>query len=199
MKRILKTLLLIIIGVIVAMTTRALLKRFAPGLYGTVWGGSTLHERKEVPPVEHDISTPSPPNQEPSKPKEEPQGKGEELYATGKLWSHREVIVVMSDGTVRSMEDNTEPGKPRVERIRKRFMDMEGKRYYWTPRKETAERPPRSGEILEPKPPVKTVLKEEAIPEMAQTMLEKVPPVEPENKTKKSLQTRKPPPMVRVQ
>lgn len=69
----------------------------------------------------------------------------------------------MSDGTVRSLDDNTEPDKPRLQRIRRHYMDYEGKRYYYKPKpdKEIPGKPQtREAEIFVATEDVKKELKE---------------------------------------
>lgn len=82
-------------------------------------------------------------------------------YPTGIVRKGMQVIIVMSDGTVRTEQDNIpasrkvpEAGKPIVQYVAKNYVILEGKRQYLKP-KTTA----RSAEIFDPKAVVKEVSK----------------------------------------
>lgn len=159
MKRIITLIGTVILAVTIAAVVRAALHRWAPALYSAVWGQTirTEHVAKSAlsapeqtkiqqPPVYPEQATKVPPSEHTEDP----------IYMTGKLWKRDgTVLVVMSDGTNRSIEDNTEPDNPRVQRIMRRFMDFQGKRYYLTPRKD----PPKEQQVakredLPPKEPI---------------------------------------------
>lgn len=169
----------VLLAMIVAMSFRFVIRRYFPRAHDAVWGQRYAPKEDKVTPV-----LVEPPKVPPGELQKQQTEKEEPLYMTGKLWTpDGKVIVVMSDGTVRSVEDNTEPDKPRVERIMRRFMDFQGRRYYLMPRPalQTANQsipatgtPPAKREILEEKEDVKKVLKEPEKEELAQKRI--VPP-----------------------
>lgn len=149
MKTALKTMGIIFVALVMGLGLRMGIKTIAPGLYASVWGVPVTQPfipppaQKETPvktaTVAQIIKTPE--NHEPPRPIGDAA-----VYATGRIWNKKHSWVIMSDGTNRSLDDNTEEGKPRLERIRRHFMDYEGKRYYYKPKTDPA--PPVVGTPL---------------------------------------------------
>jgi len=120
----------------VAVSLRLAVKKWAPNYYAIFWGQPQpiIHHAQQnptVPPAEQTQ------NQQPKPPPPPPrveEAPADAIYATGRIWNSKNSWVVMSDGTNRSLDDNTEDGEPRLQRVRRHFMDYDGKRYYYKPK-----------------------------------------------------------------
>lgn len=154
MKKFLKISLWVSGALLVAVSLRLALRQWWPSGYAAIWGAVPIYDNEEKNKNEKsalekfDEGT-APDNHSfgesggarllsPNKPTLE---KPDTLYATGRIWGKGLVWVVMSDGTVRSMDDNIDPKKPIVERIRRHYMDMDGRRYYYRPKSTPATAP----------------------------------------------------------
>ncbi|WP_438479840.1 hypothetical protein [Oleiharenicola lentus] len=62
----------------------------------------------------------------------------EEIFVTGILLKADRVILVMSDGSTRTEQDNTDLRNPRLTKVRRNFADFDGKRYWLRPSRLTA-------------------------------------------------------------
>jgi len=129
------------------------LRYWAPAFYTTVWGGpaNTVQPMVAMPDTKVDPGKQTQAGVT-TKPLEKAEHKEEEVYATGRIWTKKQVWVIMSDATVRSIDDNTED-EPRVQRIRRHYMDYQGKRYYYKPHENKP--PPRVAENFGETPVVK--------------------------------------------
>jgi len=153
MKKILKILGTALVVFVLITGVRWALRHWAPGFYTTVWGGPVNSAQPMVPIPEMKVD-PGKLTQAgvTTKPLEKAEHKEEEVYATGRIWTKKEVWVIMSDATVRSIDDNTED-EPRVQRIHRHYMDYQGKRYYYKPHENKP--PPRAAENFGEIPVVK--------------------------------------------
>jgi hypothetical protein len=136
----------------VGLSLRMALKKWSPGVYSALWGPVLVYQpapgaSADIPSsIDNGVSGKVVAIAESAIEKKtiekmiEERDNTRDLYATGRIWGNGLSWVVMSDGTVRSMDDNTEPDKPRLERIRRHYMDFEGKRYYYTARKSDPEK-----------------------------------------------------------
>lgn len=129
-----KKLLWITLAVVAAMTTRAALKAWAPGLYGRVWG-----EREVLREVTNDRPEDGQLHEEPRKPETEPPKQQDQtpppLYATGAIRYKKRVLVQMSDGTVRTDLDNSDT-RLVLTAVTSTYADIEGRRYWFRPREQ---------------------------------------------------------------
>lgn len=127
-----KILCIILLSFVAAASVRVTLKRYTPGLYSSVWGQLPA----PVSPAAKRPESPLPTSRPESKPSRS-SSPGHELSVTGILRRGERVIVVMSDGSVRTDEDNV-PGKPnRLTRVTRTFMDWDGERYWVKPKTST--------------------------------------------------------------
>lgn len=133
---------------LVALSIRLGLRNWAPAVYSALWGPVLVYQPAATVAAA-DVSSQGEAGGKPGAPIGESRTEKKqleldhddtkELYATGRIWGKGLSWVVMSDGTVRSTDDNTEPDKPRLERIRRHYMDFAGKRYYYKGRQRETE------------------------------------------------------------
>jgi len=137
--KILKMVVTLLLCFVLAALTRIALHKAAPGVYGLIWG---------QPPAPTQAPQLSPSASSVTEPKPSPESTQPHLDVTGILLKGRHAVVVMSDGTVRTEQDNTEPDKPRLSYLTRTFVEWDGKRYWVKPKVPPVEKPP--GTITNP-------------------------------------------------
>jgi len=138
MKKLLKLIAIVLASFALAVSVRAGLRRWFPGTYASIWG--TLPAPALVQ-KERPSTTSAPLSPEPllnsTQSKGEQSQKQEGLYLTGILRHGRRVVLVMSDGSVRTDEDNVPRGTVRLTYVTRTFMDWDGERYWVKPKSST--------------------------------------------------------------
>lgn len=175
MKKYLTLVLVMVSALAVGLSIRLGVKTWAPGLYSALWGPVLVYQPMiaQTGPADgaavaaaEKFDATIVATEEPKKPIAiEERDDTKELYATGRIWGNGLSWVVMSDGTVRSTDDNTEKEKPRLERIRRHFMDFEGKRYYYKEHRRESSLGLAGGQIGQPKGQAVEMPEAEALPE----------------------------------
>jgi len=136
MKNTLKAIVTTLLCCMVLMLVRATIKSHFPKAYAAVWGqpepspeGKIFTQVKEptvptIPKKPEAIKSPLPQIEATDE-----QG----LFVTGILRHGRRLIAVMSDGSVRTDEDNTKITPHRLTYATRTFIDWDGKRYWVRP------------------------------------------------------------------
>lgn len=131
-----------VVFVLVGVGFRYVVKRFAPGMYDAFYGVRvvTVHTPQSVsggaakPAGPIVASVGEVPELPMKKSVESGDGLPPAVYVTGILRRGDRVIVVMSDGTVRTDEDNVPGRQARLTYLTRTFVEWDGQRYWLTPK-----------------------------------------------------------------
>jgi len=145
MKKTIQITAAVVAAFLLSWLLRASLHRFAPGWYAYAYGSASTAAKDKLA-EDHKGVGPQVPKDGPES-REKPQMTAEPLkpaeptlYATGVLRTTDRVILVMSDGSVRTELDNTPGQTPRLTRATRHYADFDGVRYWIRPR-EVSEAP----------------------------------------------------------
>lgn len=138
MKTTLKTIAIVLLSFALAASVRVGLRRWFPGMYASIWGEPSAHAKmNQPPPISSQRETGTPPLPLASTRDRETASTLPDtapLEVTGILMRGERVIVVLSDGSVRTEQDNR-PGKPnRLDYVTRTYAEWDGKRYWLKPR-----------------------------------------------------------------
>jgi hypothetical protein len=131
MKRVFQIVGFTVLAVVVAAVTRYSLRRWFPSLYGDRKPSAIVSQAKA--PGTAGTGTVPVSGSAPGVNAPERSVTEDQPYPVGHLWNRHGVnTVVMSDGSVLSMAENTER-EPRLQRIQRYYVDYEGRRMYYRP------------------------------------------------------------------